>query len=96
MDPIDTPTATRLLEEALLTHGYHGLYLDGIAGDSCGCRIGDLFPCEMSPDRCRAGWLKQQSTDEDPFIGPTPRLCAADLEAIGQQRLVGLSDEETE
>lgn len=92
---IDTPTATRLLEEALLAQGYHGLYLDD-PGEDCGCRIGDLFPCGLDPLHCRAGWLQIPSTDDDPIIGPTPPVSAADLEALGQQRLIGLADEETE
>lgn len=95
---IDTPTATRLLEEALISHGYHGLYLaDPVAGEDCSCLIGDLMPCGIEPSSCRAGWLQPlEHPDADFTIGPTTQLTTADLEAIGQQRLIGLSDEETE
>lgn len=92
---IDTPTATRLLEEALLAQGYHGLYTDHI-DDPCCCRIGDLFLCGMEPLGCRAGWLQPTDADDDFRIGPTPPVTAADLEALGQQRLIGLADEETQ
>lgn len=93
---IDTPTGAKILEEALLAQGYHGLYLDEMGySDSCSCGIDDLMPCLGSPDHCRAGWRKPGSTDDDPPIGPTPPVSAADLETIGQQRLSGLDDEET-
>jgi hypothetical protein len=90
-----TATATRLLEEALISQGYHGLYLDD-PSQPCGCRIGDLFPCEMPPVNCRAGWLQLPMDDEDFRIGSIPPLTAAEREAAGQQRIPGLHEEETE
>ena len=29
---------------------------DGLAGDECGCALGDLFPCDSCPDQCEPGY----------------------------------------
>lgn len=39
-----------ILEEYLKANGF-----DGLAGDECGCFIGDLVPCDNDPSGCVPG-----------------------------------------
>lgn len=43
-------TVLKILEEYLKANGF-----DGLAGDECGCEIGDLAPCE-NPLNCKPAY----------------------------------------
>jgi len=43
-----------IVTKYLIENGYSGLY-----SEDCGCKIGDLFPCQECPDKCKAGYLQE-------------------------------------
>jgi hypothetical protein len=43
----------QIVKQYLTENGYDGLYWY-----ACGCRKGDLFPCDANPDRCKPGYIK--------------------------------------
>jgi hypothetical protein len=50
-------TVREIVDEWLRDNGY-----DGLAGDDCGCIVGDLFPCESCDARtCVAGHWDEAS-----------------------------------
>lgn len=54
-------TVVEIIEEYLRGHGYDGLYADDA---ECGCRLGDLAPCESYVLTCMAGVLKPCEPEE--------------------------------
>jgi len=48
MKPLDIE---EIITAYLVANGF-----DGLAGDECGCVIGDLFPCDCANPRCVPGY----------------------------------------
>ena len=51
----DTPVDS-MVAQWLTIHGFDGLYND-VVNETCGCRIGDLFPCNQLSCNCRPGYI---------------------------------------
>lgn len=56
-------TAKEILELWLKAHGYDGLYEEY---GECACKLGDLCPCDASPEGCRPGYLSRPGPEDDP------------------------------
>lgn len=59
-----------IVEQYLKAHGYDGLYYSEV---SCGCRIGDLQPCDGPCQDCIAGYdvpVPDGHSEADFWIGP--------------------------
>ena len=58
-----------IVESWLKQNGY-----DGLAGDGCGCEVGDLMPCDLLHEiECEAGYKVPCSGGEDcPADGDCP------------------------
>lgn len=58
-----------IVEQYLKENGYDGLYYSDV---SCGCRIGDLQPCDGPCQDCIAGYKRSVPMDHnaDYWIGP--------------------------
>ena len=54
-------TVGEILKKYLQDNGY-----DGLAGDECGCKIDDLFPCESCDIyQCEPGYLVTKGSHPD-------------------------------
>ncbi len=64
-------TIKHIVEMWLAAHGYDGLYRPGW---DCGCRLGDLMPCDEPGVSCEAGVLLEDEDDppsgHEFLIGP--------------------------
>jgi hypothetical protein len=63
-----------IVEEYLKANGF-----DGLAGDECGCQIGDLAPCGsecMNMDDCEPGYLHEcDACSRAKVIAPDDCVC---------------------
>jgi hypothetical protein len=62
-----SPTVKSIVERWLKENGYDGLYT---GNGECGCRLGDLIPCDSPCDQCEAGYLLPGDADAEWYIGP--------------------------
>ena len=53
---VEPPTVKAIVALYLREHGY-----DGLAGDSCGCSVDSLFPCESPNENCIAAYLRRSA-----------------------------------
>lgn len=54
-------TVVSIVTDYLIRHGYTGLYLEG----ECGCRVGDLMPCDGPCDGCQPGYWHEKTWTVD-------------------------------
>lgn len=63
-------TIVEILEKWLMENGYDGLF-----GDDCGCRIGDLMACGEPQIDCKAGYkVSSPDSSSDYQIGPKKEI----------------------
>ena len=67
-------TIKEIVEQHLKDNGFDGLYSDDVCfgQDGCGCRLGDLFPCDPAwcdITQCKPG-VSLENFDGCKVIGP--------------------------